>query len=87
VILRQSGSQHQKLKVNLQDDYTTGTNKSLKDRIETLNLLNKFSKDVPNKPLASEGAEVKWNYGCIITACYCARECSCNCIDENTGRL
>jgi hypothetical protein len=55
VFLRQSGLQHAKLKVDLQNDFTTGDNHYPKTRQQTLHLLDKYSKSVVNKPSQSEG--------------------------------
>jgi hypothetical protein len=44
--LRQSGTQHGNLKVDLQNDFTTGDNRYPKNRQQTLHLLDKYSKTV-----------------------------------------
>jgi hypothetical protein len=44
VFLRQSGDQHGNLKVDLQNDFTTGDSGYPKNRQQTLHLLNKYSK-------------------------------------------
>jgi Flp pilus assembly protein TadG len=44
--LRQSGTQHSNLKVDLQKDFTTGDNHYPKNRQQTLHLLDKYSKTV-----------------------------------------
>jgi hypothetical protein len=54
--LRQSGTQHSNLKVDLQNDFTTGDNRYPKNRQQTLHLLDKYSKTVVPKPNQSEGA-------------------------------
>jgi hypothetical protein len=54
--LRQSGPQHGKLKVDLQNDFTTGNNCYPKTRQQTLHLLDKHSKTTVTKPTSSEGA-------------------------------
>ena len=54
--LRQSGPQHGKLKVDLQNDFTTGDNHYPKTRQQTLHLLDKYSKTTVTKPTSSEGA-------------------------------
>jgi hypothetical protein len=54
--LRQSGTQHAKLKVDLQNDFTTGDNRYPKTRQQTLHLLDKYSKTVIPKKADSEGA-------------------------------
>jgi hypothetical protein len=41
--LRQSGAQHANLKMDLQNDYTTGDNRYPKNRQQTLHLLDKYS--------------------------------------------
>jgi hypothetical protein len=56
VFLRQSGPQHGKLKVDLQNDFTTGDNHYPKTRQQTLHLLDKYSKTTVTKPTNSEGA-------------------------------
>jgi hypothetical protein len=56
VFLRQSGGQHAKLKVDLQNDFTTGDNHYPKTRQQTLHLLDKYSKTTVSKPTSSEGA-------------------------------
>ena len=53
--LRQSGTQHGKLKVDLQNDFTTGDNRYPKDRQQMLHLLDKYSKTVVPKMTPSEG--------------------------------
>jgi hypothetical protein len=57
VFLRQSGKQHNKLKVDLQNDFTTGDDRYPKNRQSTLHLLDKYSKStiVTTTP-TSEGA-------------------------------
>ena len=49
--LRQSGNQHGNLKVDLQNDFTTGDNHYPKNRQQTLHLLDKYSKTVVTKPI------------------------------------
>ena len=44
VLLRQSGIQHGNLRVDLQNDFTTGDNWYPKKRQQTLRLLDKYSK-------------------------------------------
>jgi hypothetical protein len=56
IFLRQSGAQHTKLKVDLQNDFTTGDNHYLKTRQQTLHLLNKYSKTAVTTTTNSEGA-------------------------------
>ena len=53
---RQSGKQHANLKVDLQNDFTTGDNRYPKTRQSTLHLLDKCSKTVVTKTTQSEGA-------------------------------
>jgi hypothetical protein len=53
--LRQSGTQHGNLKVDLQNDFTTGNNRYPKNRQQTLHLLDKYSKTVVAKVTHSEG--------------------------------
>ena len=50
VFLRQSGKQHNKLKVDLQNDFTTGDDRYPKNRQATLHLLDKYSKSVIVSP-------------------------------------
>jgi hypothetical protein len=52
--LRQSGTQHGNLKVDLQNDFTTGDNHYPKNRQQTLHLLDKYSKTVVAKVTHSE---------------------------------
>jgi hypothetical protein len=57
VFLRQSGKQHNKLKVDLQNDFTTGDDRYPKNLQSTLHLLNKYSKSIIVSPTStSEGA-------------------------------
>jgi hypothetical protein len=53
--LRQSGMQHGNLKVDLQNDFTTGDNRYPKNLQQTLHLLDKYSKTVVAKVTHSEG--------------------------------
>jgi hypothetical protein len=53
--LRQSGTQHGNLKVDLQNDFTTGDNRYPKNRQQTLHLLDKYGKTVVAKVTHSEG--------------------------------
>jgi hypothetical protein len=53
--LRQSGLQHGNLKVDLQNDFTTGDNRYPKNRQQTLHLLDKYTKTVVTKTTPSEG--------------------------------
>ena len=53
--LKQSGTQHIKLKSGLRDDFTTGNNNYPKNRQQTLHLLDKYSKTVVPKAPPSEG--------------------------------
>jgi hypothetical protein len=64
--LRQSGTQHSNLKVDLQNDFTTGDNRYRKNRQHTLHLLDKYSKTVVAKVTYSEGtsfAKKSWRGG------------------------
>jgi hypothetical protein len=54
--LRQSGIQHGNLKVDLQNDFTTGDNCYSKNRQQTQHLLDKYSNTVIPKATQSEGA-------------------------------
>jgi hypothetical protein len=54
--LRQSGAQHAQLKMDLQNDYTTGDNRYPKNRQQTLHLLDKYSKTIMPQGTQSEGA-------------------------------
>jgi hypothetical protein len=53
--LRQSGIQHVNLKVDLQNDFTTGDNHYPKNHQQTLHLLYKYCKTVVPKVTQSEG--------------------------------
>ena len=53
--LRQRGTQHGNLKVDLQNDFTTGDNRYPKNRQQTLHLLNKYSKTVVQRMTQSKG--------------------------------
>jgi hypothetical protein len=53
--LRQSGIQHGNLKVDLQNDFTTGDNRYPKNHQQMLHLLDKYSKTVIPKVTQSEG--------------------------------
>jgi hypothetical protein len=53
--LRQSGTQHGNLKVDLQNDFTTSDNRYPKNRQQTLHLLDKYSMTVMPKTTQSEG--------------------------------
>jgi hypothetical protein len=55
-LLRQSGAQHDHLKMDLQNDYTTGDNRCPKNRQQTLHLLDKYSKTTGPHTTLSEGA-------------------------------
>ena len=56
IFLRQSGTQLGKLKVDLQNDFTTRNNHYPKTRHQTLHLLDKYSKSALSKSTNSEGA-------------------------------
>jgi hypothetical protein len=53
--LCQSGTQHGNLKVDLQNDFTTGDNRYPKNHQQTLHLFDKYSKTVVAKVTHSEG--------------------------------
>jgi hypothetical protein len=53
--LRHSGTKHGNLKVDLQNDFTTGDNHYPKNRQQTLHLLDKYNKTVVEKVTHSEG--------------------------------
>jgi hypothetical protein len=53
--LRQSGSQHGNLKVDLQNDFTIGDNRYPKNRQQTLHLLDKYNKTVVTKTTPMPG--------------------------------
>jgi hypothetical protein len=53
--LRQNGIQHGNIKMDLQNDFTTGDNCYPKNRQQTLHLLDKYSKTVIPKVTQSEG--------------------------------
>jgi hypothetical protein len=53
--LRQSGTQHGNLKVDLQNNFTTGENHYPKDRQQTLHILDEYIKTVVAKVTQSEG--------------------------------
>jgi hypothetical protein len=53
--LRQSRIQHGNLKVDLQNDFTTGDNRYPKNRQQTLHLLDKYSKTKIPKVTQSKG--------------------------------
>ena len=55
-LLRQSGNQHRKLKVDLQNDFTTRNNLYPKSRTQTLHLLEKYSKIAASNFSAYEGS-------------------------------
>jgi hypothetical protein len=50
ILLRQSGKQHTKLRVDLNNDYTTGDDRYPKNRQGTLHLLDKYSKTILSAP-------------------------------------
>ena len=56
VMLRQSGKQHATLKMDLQNDFTTGDNRYPKNRQQTLHLLDKYTKPVVQRQNTSEGS-------------------------------
>ena len=53
--LRQSGTQHGNLMVDLQNDFTTRDNLYPNNRQQTLHLLDKYSKTVVQRTTQSEG--------------------------------
>ena len=53
--MRQSGTQHGNLKVDLQNDFTTGDNRYPKNLQQTLHLLDKYRKTVVQRTTQSEG--------------------------------
>ena len=53
--LRQSGTQHENLKVDLQNDFTAGDNRYPKNRQNNLHLLDKYSKTVVQRTTQYEG--------------------------------
>jgi hypothetical protein len=62
--LRQSGAQHGNLKVDLRNDFTTGSNRYPKTHQQTLHLLNKYSKTVVVPKMTScEGSSFAQNGG------------------------
>jgi hypothetical protein len=61
--LRQSGIQHGDLKVDLQNDFTTGDNHYPKNRQQTLHLLDKYNKTVVSKVTQSEGTSFAQTIG------------------------
>jgi hypothetical protein len=56
VFLKQSGKQHANLKMDLQNDFTTGNNRYPRNQQQTLHLLNKYSKSAVLNMTPSEGA-------------------------------
>jgi hypothetical protein len=54
-LLQKSGTQHGNLKVDLQNEFTTGYNRYPKNRQQTLHLLNKYSKTVVARVIQSDG--------------------------------
>jgi hypothetical protein len=59
--LLQSGTQHGSLKVDLQNDFTTGDNHYPNNHQQTLHLLDKYSKNVVAKVTHSEGTSFAHN--------------------------
>jgi hypothetical protein len=53
--LRQSGNQHGNLKVDLQNDFTTGDNRYPNNRQQTFHLLDKYSKTAVDEVTQYEG--------------------------------
>ena len=58
VFLKQSGTQHGNLKVDLKNDFTTGDNRYPKNRQQTLHLLDNYSKQAVPKTTQSEGTSL-----------------------------
>jgi hypothetical protein len=56
--LRQSGNQHGNLKVDLQNDFTTGDNPYPKNLQQTLHLLDKYINTAVAKVTQSEGTSI-----------------------------
>jgi hypothetical protein len=56
--LGQSGTQHGILKVDLQNDFTTGDNRYPKNRQQILYLLDKYSETVVARVSQSEGTSL-----------------------------
>ena len=55
VMLKQAGKQHNKLRQDLRNDFTTGDNRYPQNRQQALLLLDKYSKSAVVQPAASEG--------------------------------
>jgi len=55
LLIRSSGKQHSKLRMDLQNDFTTGDDHYPKNRQAALHLLDKYSKTVVVKPAPNEG--------------------------------
>ena len=55
--LRQRGTQHENLKLDLQNDFTTGYNQYPKNRQQTMHLFNKYIKTVVKRTTQSKGTE------------------------------
>jgi hypothetical protein len=64
--LRQSGAQHANLKMDLQNDYTTGDNRYPKNCQQTLHLLDKYSKTTVSKANQSSSLAQKGGKGKTI---------------------
>ena len=56
IFLRQSGKQHNKLRQDLRNEYTTGNDWNPKNRQEVLHLLDKYSKSAVIASTANEGS-------------------------------
>ena len=54
-LLRQSGTQHGNMKVDLQNDFTNGDNRYPKNRQQTLHILDKYNKTVVQITTQSKG--------------------------------
>jgi hypothetical protein len=61
--MRQSGIHHGNLKVDLQNDFTTGDNRYPNNLQQTLYLLDKYSKTVVPKVTKSEGTSFSQRSG------------------------
>lgn len=56
IMLRQSGKQHSNLKVDLQNDFTTGDNHYPKTRQEALHLLDKYTQPKVQRTIQAKGS-------------------------------
>ena len=53
--LRQNGTRHVNLKVDLENNFTTGDNQYPKNRQQTLHLIDKYIKTILQRTMQSEG--------------------------------